>query len=80
MGEYFFPSKNAFAGRSSRACARQTFVVQLCNEDACLPTARAMAGGSYGAIAPSIKAGPAGGQKLVEETLKAMNSLFTEKE
>ena len=51
-------------------------MVQLCGEGTYLPTARAMAGGSYGAIAPSIKAGPEGGRILVEETLRVLNSLF----
>jgi len=59
-----------------RSKAVQTFVVQLCGEGTYLPTARAMAGGSYGAIAPSIKAGPEGGRILVEETLRVLNSLF----
>ena len=63
-----------------RSKAVQTFVVQLCGEGTYLPTARAMAGGSYGAIAPSIKAGPEGGRVLVEETLRVLNSLFDDRQ
>ncbi len=59
-----------------RSKAVQTFVVQLCGEGTYLPTERAMRGGSYGAIAPSIKAGPEGGRILVEETLRVLNALF----
>jgi len=59
-----------------RSRAVLTFVVQLCGEGSYLPTERALRGGGYGAIAPSILAGPEGGRCLVEATLSALNALF----
>ena len=41
-----------------------------------LPSARAVEGGGYGAVIQSNVVGPAGGQVLVEETLKMINAMF----
>jgi hypothetical protein len=41
-----------------------------------LPSARAVKGGGYGAVIQSNMVGPEGGQVLVEETLKMINSMF----
>lgn len=60
--------------------AVQTFVVQLaCGAggwDGYLPTARAVAAGSYSAIPQSSDVGPEGGQVLVEETLAALREIW----
>jgi hypothetical protein len=61
----------------ARSRAEQTFVVQLaCDSGGYLPTARAVAGGGYGAEIPSNKVGPEGGEVLLERTVAAINSLF----
>lgn len=43
-----------------------------------LPTAKAVAGGSYGAEIASNRVGPEGGQVLVESTLDAIAELWPE--
>ena len=63
----------------ARSKAVQTFVVQLAGRGSYLPTARSVAGGAYGAIPESTEIGPEGGHVLVEETLKMIASLWTEK-
>ncbi|MCW5981515.1 MAG: hypothetical protein KIT09_25745 [Bryobacteraceae bacterium] len=61
----------------ARSRAEQTFVVQLaCDTAGYLPTAKAVAGGGYGAEIASNKVGPEGGQALVERTVAAINALF----
>ncbi len=62
----------------ARSKAVQTFVIQLTGERSgtYLPTARAVKGGSYSAIAPSCLVGPEGGQALVDQTVEAINSLW----
>lgn len=67
----------------ARSKATQTFVVQLTDaartskaSSGYLPTSEAYQHGGYSAIVKSITVGPEGGQKLVEETLKIVNSLF----
>jgi hypothetical protein len=62
----------------ARSKAVQTVVIQLTGEQSgtYLPTARAVQGGSYSAIAPSCPVGPEGGQALVEQTVAAINSLW----
>ncbi len=64
----------------ARSKAVQTFVIQLTGERSgtYLPTARAVEGGSYSAIAPSCLVGPEGGQSLVDQTVDAINSLWEE--
>jgi hypothetical protein len=58
--------------------AVQTFVIQLTGERSgtYLPTARAVKGGGYSAIAPSCLVGPEGGQALVDQTVEAINELW----
>jgi len=66
----------------ARSPARQTFVVQLVAggeyTGTYLPTARSVAGGSYGAGAYCNEVGPEGGQQLVEHTLRMLNELWPE--
>jgi len=57
-----------------RSPAMQTFLVQLTGSGSYLPTARAVAGGSYGAATTTI--GPEGGQDLVEKTLEMINNVW----
>ncbi|HIE26531.1 TPA: hypothetical protein EYP66_04525 [Candidatus Poribacteria bacterium] len=62
----------------ARSCSLQTFIVQLaCSCDGYLPTAKALAGGGYGAEVVSNKVGPKGGQELVNQTVKTIKCLFT---
>ncbi len=64
----------------ARSKAVQTLTVQLANGYyRYLPTERSVAGGAYGAIPESNEADPEGGRELVEQTLKMIDSLWTEK-
>ncbi len=59
----------------------QTFVVQLVAGGqgiggSYLPTARAVAGKSYGATIYDNEVGPEGGQQLVDATVKGLNDLY----
>lgn len=60
----------------ARSPAIQTFVIQLTGSAGYLPTVRAVGGGGYSAVIQSSRIGPIGGQKLVEETVAAMKSLW----
>ncbi len=65
----------------ARSRAVQTFVVQLTSGggkagSTYLPTARALAGGSYGAEVVDNIVGPEGGQMLVEATVATINAMF----
>ena len=66
----------------ARSPAQQTFVVQLTSggkyTGTYLPTARSLAGGSYGAGPYSNEIGPEGGQQLVEHTLRMLNELWAD--
>ena len=63
----------------ARSKAVQTFVVQhVGGGGAYLPTARAIAGRSYGAIPASTIVGPEGGRELVQWTVDAINALWAE--
>jgi hypothetical protein len=63
-----------------RSPAVQTFIVQLTNGySGYLPTQRAVAGGSYGAVPSSNLIGPEGGQELVEKTLELINAAWLKK-
>ena len=58
-----------------RSKAVLTFVSQLtCDHHGYLPTRRAVAGGDYSAVNHTV--GPIGGRMLVDETVKALNSLW----
>jgi hypothetical protein len=63
----------------ARSRALQTFVIQLAGAGTYLPADRSLAGGAYGAIVQSNAVGPEGGRVLVERTVGAMNSLWSEK-
>lgn len=60
-----------------RSPAQQTLVVQLaCGGKGYLPTQRAVDGGSYGASAQDLVIGPAGGQEMVNRTLKLIARIW----
>ena len=59
-----------------RSKASQTFVVQLSGNMKYLPTNESVEHGGYGGMIVNGAVGPAGGQKLVNETVKAINSLW----
>ena len=63
----------------ARSRALQTFVIQLAGPGSYLPTARAVRGGGYSAIAESNLVGPEGGQVLADRTVELINSLWPEK-
>ena len=61
----------------ARVKARQLMVIQLSNGiGGYLPTEQAIAGGSYSSKAASTFCGPQGGDMLVEETVRMVNSMF----
>lgn len=61
----------------ARSPVRQTFVVQLAGDAAgYLPTARAVAGGGYGALIINGRVGPAGGDALVKASVRAIQGLW----
>ncbi len=60
----------------ARSPALQTFVVQLAGAGTYVPTERAVAGKSYGAIPASTPIGPQGGREVVEWTLEALKRLW----
>jgi hypothetical protein len=63
----------------ARSNALQTFVVQLAaGEGSYLPTEKAVKGGGYSAVIQSDLVSPAGGQILVDHTVKLVNDMFKE--
>lgn len=60
----------------ARSPATQTFLVQLAGRGSYLPSARAVAGGGYGAVPASTPVGPEGGRELVERTLALIAELW----
>lgn len=60
----------------ARCPAVQTFLVQHVGLGTYVPSERAVAGGSYGALPASTPIGPEGGQELVERTLELLNGLW----
>ena len=61
----------------ARSPAEQTFLVQLsCGGFGYLPTARAVAGGGYGALIINGSVGPDGGAMLVDRTVAALRRLW----
>jgi len=61
----------------ARSKALQTFVVQLaCSSGGYLPTAKAVAGGGYGAEVASNRVGPEGGQALVDRTVELVSEMW----
>jgi len=73
--EYYLDFGDRIKGRSA---ALQTFIVQLAGSGGYLPTERAAAGLSYGAIPASCEVSPAGGQVLVEEAVATIAGMFAE--
>lgn len=73
--EYYLDYGDRIKGRSP---AVQTFVVQLASGGTYLPTERAAAGLSYGAIPASCKVSPAGGQQIVDEAVGILEEMFAE--
>ncbi len=64
----------------ARSAAVQTFLVQLAGNGTYVPTERAVAGKSYGAVPASTPVGPEGGRELAEWTVGAIADLFREDE
>ena len=66
----------------ARSPAEQTFIIQLTADNdgvgTYLPTERATGGKGYGGGIYDNEVGPAGGQVLVEETVKALQDLWPE--
>jgi hypothetical protein len=62
----------------ARSRAVQTFVVQLTGSGTYIPTAKAVRGGHYSAIVHSSLVGPEGGGRLVDTTVKLINSAWAE--
>jgi hypothetical protein len=61
---------------TGRSRAKQTFIIQLCGDYGdYLPTERGVTGGQYSGLVSLV--GPAGGQVLVDETVKIINDLWT---
>jgi hypothetical protein len=61
----------------ARSKAVQTFLVQHVGLGTYVPSERAVAGGSYGALPASTPVGPEGGQELVERTVELLNGFWT---
>lgn len=61
----------------ARSPALQTFIIQLAGPGSYLPTERAVRHGGYGAVIQSSRVGPDGGQVLVENTVAALQSLWS---
>ena len=62
----------------ARSKALQTITIQLAGPGTYLPTAKAVAGGSYSAIVQSNLVGPEGGQMLVDRTVNLIDGLWPE--
>ena len=63
----------------ARSKALQTFVIQLAGTSGkYVPTEKAVEGGSYSAGINSNLVGPEGGQVLVDRTVEAINSLWSD--
>ncbi|MHB0937076.1 MAG: hypothetical protein ACYDCO_03700 [Armatimonadota bacterium] len=60
----------------ARSRATQTFLVQHVGSGTYVPTFRATAGKSYGALPASTPIGPEGGKELVEWSVAAINALW----
>lgn len=62
----------------ARSRAEQTFLIQLANDrGAYLPTQDALSGGAYSSRIMENKVGPEGGAMLVEETVTAINAMWS---
>lgn len=61
----------------ARSPAVQTFLIQLAGSGTYVPTERAVAGKSYGAVPASTPIGPEGGRELAEWTVAALKALWS---
>lgn len=61
----------------ARSPAQQTFLVQLAGPGTYVPSPRSVKGGGYGSVPASNIIGPEGGAVLREETLKHLNTLWS---
>jgi len=59
-----------------RSPATQTFLIQLAGGGTYVPSPRSVRGGGYGSVPASNPVGPEGGQRLAEETVCLLESLF----
>lgn len=73
--EYYLDFGHQIKARSK---AVQTFLVQLTGPGTYLPTRRAVAGKSYGALPASTLVGPEGGRELANWTIDAIGALWAE--
>ena len=73
--EYYLDFGDRIKGRSA---ALQTFVVQLTAGGSYLATARAAQGLSYGAVPASCLVSPDGGQRIVDEAVAILGSMFAD--
>ena len=71
--EYYLDFGHQIKARSK---ATQTFLVQHVGFGTYLPTERAVAGRSYGAVPASTPIGPEGGRELAQWTVGAINALW----
>ncbi len=71
--EYYLDYGHQIKARSK---AVQTFLVQHVGFGTYLPTERAVAGRSYGAVPASTLVGPTGGRELVQWTVGTINALW----
>ena len=60
----------------ARSPAIQTFLVQLAGAGTYVPTERAVAGKSYGAIPASTPVGPEGGRELADATVRMLRAIW----
>ncbi|HRU05674.1 MAG TPA: hypothetical protein P5137_07850 [Candidatus Brocadiia bacterium] len=60
----------------ARSKAVQTFLIQLTGSGTYVPTQRAVAGKSYGAVPASTPVGPEGGRELAEKTIAVIEQLW----
>jgi hypothetical protein len=65
-------------GIKVKSPAMQTFIVQLAGPGTYIPSARAAAGGGYGAVAASNPVGPEGGAVLERFTVEKIRELFAD--
>lgn len=73
--EYYLDYGDRIKGRSP---ALQTFIVQLAGGGSYLATERAAQGLSYGAVPPSCRVSPTGGQQIVDASVATLLGMFAD--
>lgn len=63
----------------AKSPALHSFLIQLAGPGTYIPTPYAAAGGGYSAVVQSNIVGPEGGQVIVDETVRAVKEMWTEK-